>query len=84
MSELEEAYTHREAELAAEMVAMEEQSIAASEQCETGEVERDYLQLELAKSRARNTALEGRTIEIQVHVHVQRVLYCTCMLVMYV
>ena len=68
MSELEEAYTHREAELAAEMVAMEEQSIAASEQCETGEVERDYLQLELAKSRTRNTALEGRTIEIQVHV----------------
>ena len=40
--------------------------MAASEQCETGEIERDYLQLELAKARARNTELEGCALETQV------------------
>lgn len=68
MSELQEAYAHREAEVAEELAAMEVQSIAASEHWETGEVERDYLQLELAKSRTRNTELETQALETQVWV----------------
>lgn len=47
---------------------MEVQSIAASEHWETGEVERDYLQLELAKSRTRNTELETQVLETEVWV----------------
>lgn len=47
---------------------MEVQSVAASEHWETGEVERDYLQLELAKSRTRNTELETQALETQVWV----------------
>lgn len=62
MSELEEAYLQREMEL----TALEEQSVAASEQCETGEVERDYLQLELAKARMKNAELEGQVDGLQV------------------
>ena len=42
-------YAEREAELAEEMAAIEVQSVAASE---TGDMEKEYLQLELAKSRA--------------------------------
>lgn len=42
---------------------MEVQSIAASE---SGEVERDYLQLELAKSRAQNTELEQHVLNTEV------------------
>ena len=57
-------FAEREAELAEELAAMEVQSVAASE---TGEVERDYLQLELAKSRARNTELEQSILTSQVH-----------------
>ena len=61
---MQEAFAEREAELAEELVAMEDQSIAASE---TGEVERDYLQLELAKSRAKNTELEQSLLSLQVN-----------------
>ena len=57
-------FAEREAELTEELAAMEVQSVAASE---TGEVERDYLQLELAKSRARNTELEQSLLTSQVH-----------------
>lgn len=70
MSELHEAYAEREAELAEkeaelaeEMMAMEEQSLAATE---TGEIERDYLQLELAKSRARNSEIEQQVVVAEV------------------
>ena len=49
--------------------------MAASEQCETGEVERDYLQLELAKARTRNTELEEKALDTQV---VERYMYMYC------
>ena len=67
ISELQETYAEREAELAEELAAMEERSVAVSD---TTEVERDYLQLELAKSRARNTELEQHVVSTQVHVYV--------------
>lgn len=51
---------------------MEVQSIAASEHWETGEMERDYLQLELAKSRTRNTELETQALETQVCVGIMK------------
>ena len=54
----------REAELAEELAAIEVQSMAASE---TGEMERDYLQLELAKSRAKNAELEQSLLSLQVN-----------------